>query len=616
MTRDKRMLFWHLVTFATLLFVSFAAKGAETRLEALPGGNINHMYLQTADGHVVPAVVGYTSDGNGNIIPIGSGGGGTSNVNVLNFPAIQAVSQSGSWAVTANQGTSPWVVGGTVAATQSGTWTTGRTWNLSSASDSVTAVISGTVPISGTITANQGTSPWVVSGTVAATQSGTWTVQQGTPPWSVSQSGAWTVTANQGTSPWVVSGTVAATQSGTWTTGRTWTLSSGTDSVSAAISNFPATTAVTQSTSPWVDNISQFGGSNVVTGTGASGAGIPRVTVSNDSNILATQSGTWNINNISGTISLPTGAATSALQSTMITNQTNGTQKTQVTAIPSDSLPATQNVTVQDTASTTTAFANAQNFITGTPTANSAASFALSTFDSVEVQVTGTWTGTLQTEISMDGGTTWFTRGIKQSGSAYVASSFTANFEGGMNFAGMTNVRVRAVAAVTGTATVRITASVNPGSITVSNPLTLRDSTVQSVMNTIKAASTAVATTDTALVVGISPNTGMPAEAGHAVLSTFTQTYSSSNLATGAFTTLITSVGTTINQIDIFDTSGGDYYIAYAATCGALSTATNAIIVSAGGGGKNFQVPSGNCLGFEAKTALINTGSVNMTFYK
>lgn len=36
----------------------------------------------------------------------------------------------------------------------------------------------------------------------------------------------------------------------------------------------------------------------------------------------STQSGTWNINNISGTISLPTGAATSAAQATMATNQT------------------------------------------------------------------------------------------------------------------------------------------------------------------------------------------------------------------------------------------------------------------------------------------------------
>lgn len=41
--------------------------------------------------------------------------------------------------------------------------------------------------------------------------------------------------------------------------------------------------AVTQGTTPWVDNISQFGGNNVVTGTGISGVGIPRVTVSSDS---------------------------------------------------------------------------------------------------------------------------------------------------------------------------------------------------------------------------------------------------------------------------------------------------------------------------------------------
>lgn len=37
-----------------------------------------------------------------------------------------------------------------------------------------------------------------VTGTVAATQSGTWTVQQGTPPWSVSQSGAWNVNQTVG----------------------------------------------------------------------------------------------------------------------------------------------------------------------------------------------------------------------------------------------------------------------------------------------------------------------------------------------------------------------------------------------------------------------------------
>lgn len=43
-------------------------------------------------------------------------------------------------------------------------------------------------------------------------------------------------------------------------------------------------------------NVTQFGSNNVVTGTGASGNGIPRVTVANDSNVLATQSGTWAVN--------------------------------------------------------------------------------------------------------------------------------------------------------------------------------------------------------------------------------------------------------------------------------------------------------------------------------
>lgn len=57
------------------------------------------------------------------------------------------------------------------------------------------------------------------------------------------------------------------------------------------VDNFPGTQPVSgtvtsnQGTSPWIENVSQFGGSPVVTGTGASGAGIPRVTVSSDSSI-------------------------------------------------------------------------------------------------------------------------------------------------------------------------------------------------------------------------------------------------------------------------------------------------------------------------------------------
>lgn len=54
-------------------------------------------------------------------------------------------------------------------------------------------------------------------------------------------------------------------------------------------------------------------------GTGVRGATVQRVTISTDDVVPASQSGTWNITNVSGTVSLPTGAATAANQSTEIT---------------------------------------------------------------------------------------------------------------------------------------------------------------------------------------------------------------------------------------------------------------------------------------------------------
>jgi hypothetical protein len=76
-----------------------------------------------------------------------------------------------------------------------------------------------------------------------------------------------------------VQGTVAVTQSGAWT-----------------ITTTPPANATT--------NITQFGGNAVVTGTGTSGVGIPRVTVSNDSTVTANAgTGTFatNLSQVAGT---------------------------------------------------------------------------------------------------------------------------------------------------------------------------------------------------------------------------------------------------------------------------------------------------------------------------
>lgn len=224
---------------------------------------------------------------------------GSIDVNVLTVIPI-------SGTVTVIQGTTPWV--------------TSRTWTLDSSTDSVSAVQSGTWNINnitGTVSLPVGAATEATLSLINGKIPSGLTVTTGrllVDGSGVVQPVSGTVTALQGTSPWVTSRTwtltsgtdsIASVQSGAWTTGRTWTLSSGTDSVTVA------------GTITANSNITQFGGNNVVTGTGASGLGIPRITVSNDSNILATQSGVWNINNITGTVSLPTGAATEATLSTL-----------------------------------------------------------------------------------------------------------------------------------------------------------------------------------------------------------------------------------------------------------------------------------------------------------
>lgn len=148
--------------------------------------------------------------------------------------------------------------------------------------------------------------------------------------------------------------------------------------------------------------------------------------------------------------------------------------------LPDDVSPAAQNITAQDIGSSTATGANSQSIITGAPTASSAASFTFDSEDSVRVMVTGTWTGTVQIEVSLDGGTTWAVAGAHQTGTAYVTATFAANFAGVVNVAGCTNFRVRATAAWTGTATVTVVESTNPSSLYIINPVRMADSTTPS----------------------------------------------------------------------------------------------------------------------------------------
>ena len=152
-----------------------------------------------------------------------------------------------------------------------------------------------------------------------------------------------------------VDGTVSAVQSGTWNL----TNISGTVSLPTGA----ATSALQSTGNSSLATIATNTGSATPAGTNVIGrVGIDQTTPGTTNLVAAGQSGTWNLNNISGTVSLPTGAATAANQSTangslssIVTNTTGlATAAAQTTAngylsnisaAALDTTPATVNIT-------------------------------------------------------------------------------------------------------------------------------------------------------------------------------------------------------------------------------------------------------------------------------
>lgn len=160
-----------------------------------------------------------------------------------------------------------------------------------------------------------------ISGTVAVTQSGIWDEV------GINDSGNSITVDNGGTFA------VQAAQSGTWNiTNVSGTVSLPTGAATAANQSTEITAlqllddVVATDGSAALTKLYQVGGTDgtnaQILSTNSSGHlniadGGNSITV--DGTVAATQSGTWNVTNVSGTVSLPTGAATAANQSTEIT---------------------------------------------------------------------------------------------------------------------------------------------------------------------------------------------------------------------------------------------------------------------------------------------------------
>lgn len=321
------------------------------------------------------------------------------------------------------------------------------------------------VPQTGSTVAFQGTVPWSVLGAVTTTGS--------------------VISVNQGSiAAYIIGGSVAA-----------MVTPPANQSVSGVVgASILGTVPVTQVTSPWIitgsvqASVTPAANQSVSGTVGASIIGAVPVRV--EASIAAVIIGgsiaasfTPPANqSVSGTVgasiigSVPVTGSIAALQGTnpwVVTGSVQGTVGASiiglvpVTVTTTDIFPATQNITTVDVASSTAVGANGQSIIIGTPTAGSAASFTVSGVSTIRVEVTGIWTGTLTSEQSIDGGTTWVGQGLHQG--AYTTGSWTAGFVGGGNVAGATNYRIRATAAITGTAVVKVVQSVNEQSMYIAN---------------------------------------------------------------------------------------------------------------------------------------------------
>jgi hypothetical protein len=165
-----------------------------------------------------------------------------------------------------------------------------------------------------------------------------------------------------------------------------------------------------------------------------------------------------------------------------------------------DLRPSTGAITVQDTGSTTASGQNSVTVVTGTPTAGSTQSQAINGISTTRIQASGTFTGTGTIEGSIDGGTTWYALPARVVGTVFTGSTFTAIGLFDTDSSGLTNIRVRATAAMTGSLVIRFVSSATSGPVQVLNPMRLVDNG-SGVTAVVKTASTPPVSTDPAVVV-------------------------------------------------------------------------------------------------------------------
>jgi hypothetical protein len=377
------------------------------------------------------------------------------------------------------------------ASTQSGTWSTGRTWTLASGTDSVSAAQSGTWNI-GTVSSI--TNPVAVTGTfyqatqpvsaaslplpTGAATSALQTTISGQLPTSLGQktmansmavvlasdqSGmathldkniAGTITALAGTVALNTNGcsTAMISVTGTWVATMICEVQAGDNNwVSQSLINeITGGSNITNITSNSLFTIPVGGYTQIRIRSTAYTSGTANITInasSGDNQQLATDvNGNQQVvgNVAAGTADAGNGVKISGVYNTTLPVYTNG-QRADLQLDSSGRL-ITNNTTITPAS------------ITGTITSTQNVAITMNSYSSVSVEITGTWTGTLIFETLV--GTTWSQADVFATTTELVSGTTTVNgIFSFVNLAGVLQARVRGNTVASGTANISLNAN-------------------------------------------------------------------------------------------------------------------------------------------------------------
>jgi hypothetical protein len=396
-------------------------------------------------------------------------------------------------------------------------------------------------------------------------------------------------------------------------------------------------------------NLFDGAGNTVNLGQSTLSGSLPVAIASDQTAIPASQSGTWNINNITGTVSLPTGASTSALQTagnaslSSIDGKLNSLgQKAMAASMPvviasdQSTVPVSMASAPLPTgaataANQTTLGAQTTKINDGTNTAAVTASSALKVDGSAVTQpVSGTVTVTQATGTNLhaviDSGTvsatqsgTWNITNISGTVSLPTGASTSALQTTGNTSLSNIDTNTSALALSQGTSItsklgpmIQAEATTNPPTYTTAtiNPLTTTTAGGLRVdLATVNNGQAPAVNYGQVTSGSLRINQGGRAKANAPVRNDYTST----NVTTAAYVQLVASTSNDASQIEIFDSSGQTLVLAV----GAAASEVDQINIFPGGNGRvPLFIPSGSRVSIKAVSATASVGEIDINFYQ